>query len=287
MKPGSIENKNGQLSIWRVPNFLLEPRGDYFHEPDEFIDRLGKLRSIAGGAVVIGMIVYYSGLSHTGYTRNGGLLGGADITANTPEGGWLVALLVTISAAILVIPVVALVLVLAAEPGYRRVTAWQLRWIVVAAGGFAALTAVIFGVAEGLSYLEKSLTQHLNPVVGVLASLLAIPVAVILLVWFFKGLYLIATGLFRADDAHPLLAPVSGIPIVWIAAFIMYFEGGTGGLAGVPETLAKIVAFGGAVSVTIINTMTIVRLKKHPHWAFRRGPAGPAGPAQVGEALAR
>jgi len=61
-------------------------------------------------------------------------------------------------------------------------------------------------------------------------------------VWFFKGLYLIATGLFRADDAHP----------------------------------GQIVAFGGAVSVTIINTMTLIRLKKQPRWAFRRGPIQPA-----------
>jgi hypothetical protein len=272
LRPGSIKSNNGRFSIWRVPNFLLEPRGDYFHEPDEFINRLGKLRSIAGGAVVTGMIIYYSGLSHTGYTRKGGLLGGANITTSTPEGSWLAALLVTISAAILVIPVVALSLVLAAETGYRRATAYQLRWVVVAAGGFAGLTAVSLGVAKGVNLLEQSLRGDVHPVVAVLASLLAIPGAIILLVWFFKGLYLIATGLFRADDAHPLLAPVAGICIVWIAAFIMYFEGGTGGLAGVPETLGKIVAFGGAVSVTIINTMTLLRLKKDPHWAFRRGP---------------
>lgn len=275
LKPGSIKGKNGRPSIWRVPNFLLEPRGDYFHEPDELIGRLSKLRSVAGGAVVIGMIIYYSGLSHTGYTRQGGVLGGANITSNTPEGGWLVGLVVTISAAIFVIPVVALILVLAADRGYRRTTAYQLRWIVISASGFAGLSAVILGIAAGVNYLEKSLTQHRSLGLGVVVSLVALPVAVILLVWFFKGLYLIATGLFRADDAHPLLAPVSGIPIVWIAAFVMYFQGGTGGLTGVPETLGKIVAFGGAISVTIINTMTLMRLKKQPHWAFRRGPIQP------------
>jgi hypothetical protein len=276
LKPGSIKAKNGRLSIWRVPNFLLEPRGDYFHESDEFIDRLARLRSIAGGAVVIGMIIYYSGLSHTGYTRKGGLLGGANITTNTPEGGWLAGLIVTISAAILVIPIVALILVLAAERGYRRATVYQLRWIIISAGGFAGLTLVTLGVAAGINYLEKSSMHHLSPVVGIAATIMAIPVAIILLVWFFKSLYLIATGLFRADDAHPLLAPVAGIPIVWIIAFITYFEGGSGGLTGVPETLGKIVAFGGAVSVTIINTMTLIRLKKDPCWAFRRGPVQPA-----------
>jgi hypothetical protein len=271
LEPGSIKNKNGHFSIWRIPNFILEPRGNFFHERDELIDRLGRYRSVAGGVIVIGMILYYSGLAHTGYTRKGGLLGGANITADTPEGGWIVGIIVTISAAILVIPVVAIILVFTAERGHRYATAYQLRWIIEAVGGFAGLSALILGVSAGVSYLEKSLT-HLNLLIGIVASLLAIPIAILLFVWFFKGLYLIATGLFRADDAHPLLAPISGIPIVWIVALIMYVEGGTGGLVGVPETLGRIAAFGGAVSVTILNVMTLSRLKKHPHWAFRRGP---------------
>ena len=126
---------------WRIPNFLLEPRGTYFHEPDERIERLSKYRSLVGGAIVIGMIVYYSGLSHTGYTRTGGALGGADITLNTPEGNWLTGIVVTISAVILVIPVVSLILVLTAEHAYRRATLYQLRWLAVAAGSFAGLCA--------------------------------------------------------------------------------------------------------------------------------------------------
>jgi hypothetical protein len=271
LEPGSIKGKSGRFSIWRLPNFLLEPRGDYFHEPDDFIGRLSKLRSIAGGAVVIGMIIYYSGLSHTGYTRKGGLLGGANITTNTPEGSWFAGLIATIATAILVIPVVALILVLAAERGHRRATLYQLRWIVIAAGGFAGLSAAIAGIATLVTYLEKALPGHL----GLVVSLLSLPIAIILLAWFFKSIYLIATGLFRADDAHPLLAPVAGIPIVWIAAFIMFSGGGTGGLTGVPETLGKIVAFGGAVSVTIISAMTLLRLRKHRNWAFRRGPLQP------------
>ena len=225
LKPGSINTKNGRLSIWRVPNYLFEPRGDYFHESDEFIDRLAKLRSIAGGAIVIGMIIYYSGLSHTGYTRKGGLLGGANITTNTPEGGWLAGIIVTISAAILVIPVVALILVLAAERGYRRVTVYQLRWIIIAASGFAGLSAVILGVAAGVNYLEKSLTQHLNPVVGAVASLLARPLR------HPPGLVLQEPLPDRYRPVprrrcHPLLAPVSGIPIVWIIAFISISRAG-------------------------------------------------------------
>jgi hypothetical protein len=46
--PGSILGKSGRLSIWRIPNVLLEPRGDFFGEPDEFIDRLNKIRSVVG-----------------------------------------------------------------------------------------------------------------------------------------------------------------------------------------------------------------------------------------------
>lgn len=271
-RPGGISGKKGGVSIWRVPNFLLEPRGDYFHEPDEFIDRLNKFRSVAGGIIVLGMIVYYSGLSHTGYTKKGGVLGGADITDNTPEGTWLLGIIVTISVAILVIPIVSLVLVLIAERGHRLATLYQLRFIVITAGAFAGLCAVAVPIAGGASYLGKSLTKHMNPLIGAICSLFVSVVGIILLVWIFKGLYLIATGLFRADDAHPLLAPIASIPVVWVASMMMYIDGGGGGLTGVPETLGKIVAFGGAVSVTIISVITLRRLKKHPHWAFRRGP---------------
>jgi hypothetical protein len=42
-------------------------------------------------------------------------------------------------------------------------------------------------------------------------------------------------------------------------------------LTGVPETLGKIIACG-AITVTIINVMTLARLKRDPHWAYRRGP---------------
>jgi hypothetical protein len=270
LEPGSIRGKNGGFSIWRIPNVLLEPRGNYFHERDEVIERLGRLRSLAGGVVVIGMIVFYSGLSHTGYTRKGGALGGADITLSTPEGKWITGLIVTISVAVFVIPVVSLILVLAAERGYRRATLYQLRWLFIAAGGYAVLCAAVLGIAAGMGYLEKTLAGH---PAGIVIGLLSLPVGIILLVWLFKGLWLIATGLFRADDAHPLLAPVCGILVVWIAALVMYTEGGKGGLTGVPQTAGKIIAFGGAVTVTILNVMALARLKKDPNWAFRRGPA--------------
>lgn len=271
-EPGSIRGRKGGVSVWRVPNFLLEPRGDFFHEHDELIERLNKWRSVAGGSIVIGMIIYYAGLAHTGYTRKGGVLGGANMTTNTPEGSWIGGLIVTFSVAIFVVPIVSLVLVLTAERGHRLATLYQLRWIAIASVSYAGLCAVSFGIAEGVADLQKSSTKHLDPVLDIVLTLLGSAVGIILLVWFCKGFYLLVTGLFRADDAHPLLAPIAAIPIVWIASLVMYFEGGTGGLSGVPETLGKIVAFGGAVSVTIISVFTLRRLKNHPGWAFRRGP---------------
>ena len=270
--------RKGTTSIWRVPNFALEPRGDYFHEPDELIDRLNKLRSVAGGIIVLGMIVCYSGLSHTGYTKKGGLLGGADITLGTPEGSWLVQIIATISVAILVIPLVSLILIFSAERGYRRLTFYQLRWIVMTAAVYAAFCAAIFPLVKGISYLQQSLMRHHNLIIEVAVFLVSAAVGTILLAWFFKGMYLIATGLFRADDAHPLLAPIAAIPIAWIVSLFLYLNGGTGGLTGVPETLGKSVAFGGAASVTVISVLTLRRLKKHPHWAFRRGPARLSAP---------
>jgi len=126
VNPGSIRSKNGRVSIWRVPNFLLEPRGNFFGEPDELIGRLNKVRSVAGAVIVIGMIVVYAGIAHLGYTggKGGALFVG---TQNTPEGHWLLGLIVSMAIALLVVPLTSLALVLYTKSSARKATLYQLR----------------------------------------------------------------------------------------------------------------------------------------------------------------
>jgi hypothetical protein len=268
---GSIRGKSGMVSIWRIPNVLLEPRGNLFGEPDELIDRLNKIRSIAGTVIVIGMIVTYAGLAHLGYTggKHGALFVG---TANTPEGHWLLGLIVSVVVALLVVTLTSLALVLYTKPGARKATVYQLRWPFVSVAAFCGLLAVMAAVARAASLL----TRHAHAWAAVAAFIVVDAIGVVLIVWFIKALYLAGTGLFRADDGHPLLAPVSTILAVWPIAFLMNSStAGTGGLSGVPADVAFITGYGGAATITILSLMTLARLRKKPGWPFCNGPRAP------------
>jgi hypothetical protein len=45
-EPGGIRDKSGSVSVWRVPNYLLEARGAFLGDQDEFIAKLAKGRSV-------------------------------------------------------------------------------------------------------------------------------------------------------------------------------------------------------------------------------------------------
>jgi hypothetical protein len=53
------------------------------------------------------------------------------------------------------------------------------------------------------------LTRHAHALAAVAAFIVVDAIGVVLIVWLVKALYLAGTGLFRADDGHPLLAPAS------------------------------------------------------------------------------
>jgi hypothetical protein len=272
--PGSIRGKSGRISIWRIPNFLLEPRGNFFGEPDDLIDRLNKIRSVTGGVIVVGMIVVYAGLAHLGYTggKDGALFVG---TQNTPEGHWLLGLIVSVAVTLLVVPLTALALALYTKSSARKATLYQLRWpfiSVAALTGFLAIMAPIAGLAS-------LLTKHIHSWAAVVGFIATDAIGIILIVWLIKALYLAGTGMFRADDGHPLLAPVSTVLAVWPIAFLMNSSAaGTGGLSEVPAGVALVTGYGGAVTLTILSLMTVYRLRKQPAWPFRNGPHPPKPP---------
>jgi hypothetical protein len=272
--PGSIRGKSGRVSIWRVPNFLLEPRGNFFGEPDELIGRLNKIRSVTGGVIVIGMIVVYAGLAHLGYTggRGGALFVG---TQNTPEGHWLLGLIVSVAVALLVVSLTSLALVLYTKPSARKATLYQLRWPFISVAALAGLLAAMVPIA-GLASL---LTRHAHSWAAVLAFIITDAIGIILVVWLIKALYLAGTGMFRADDGHPLLAPVCTVLAVWPIAILMNSAtAGTGGLSGVPADVGWVTGYGGAVTITVLSAITVHRLRKQPAWPFRDGPRPPLKP---------
>ena len=195
--PGSIRGKSGRVSIWRVPNVLLEPRGNLFGEPDEVIGRLNKIRSIVGTVIVIGMIVAYTGLDHLGYTggKQGALFVG---TANTPEGHWFLGLIVSVAIALLVVPLTSLALVLYTKSSARKATLYQLRWPFVSVAAFVGLLAVMAPIAGAASML----TKHAHAWAALAGIIVVDAIGIILIVWLIKAPYLAGTGLFRAGG-HP------------------------------------------------------------------------------------
>jgi hypothetical protein len=282
-KAGSIRGRRGKVSIWRVPNFLLEARGYFLPQHDAEIERLARFRTLGAGLIVIGMIIHYGGLAHTGFTAAGTSTTASTVyNVNTPEGAWLVGIIITILAAICVVPVTAVALALTAERGYRLATLWQMRWVVVSFLSFFGLWAAIELIASEAYNVLAPHGSSGNPVALAGAGLAALAILVLCLTWGVRSLHLIAGGLFRADDAHPLLGPVSAIPIAWATAAIMYLARGDGGLTGVPDVVANLAAFGGAATITGLSVFTILRLRRNPHWPFRRGPVPlPVPPPQM------
>jgi hypothetical protein len=266
--------KSGRFSLLRIPNLLLEPRGSYLGERVEAIDRLNKLRSIAGTVILIGMIIYYSGLNHlTTTTVDGHGAAVHTVTAESPEGHWIVGVIVSVTVALFLLPVASLALVLVAKRGFRRATLYQLRWPVLSIAAFLGLFAAMTPILAAVRYLTSATTRHLNVAAKAAGAVVSVCVALVLLVWLVKALYFAATGLFRADDGHPLLAPVVA-PLVAVSSALLMATNGGDGLTGVPATIGVITEFGGPLRITALSVATwlVLRKRYRDDFPFRRGP---------------
>jgi len=195
-----------RFSIWRVPNYFIEPRGAFLGEKVEAVERLNKFRSWAAIAIIAGATVYYAGLSHLGTItkgRNG--VDNINIGAHNPEGNWFVGLLISVVTAMFVLPLVSLYLVYRTKPGSRRAALAQLRWPLVAVAAWFGILALASPFIALGDYLEKS-SRHLNFDFKAVAWVLVVFILVLELTWIVKAIYLAATGLFRRSG-RPSTAP--------------------------------------------------------------------------------
>jgi hypothetical protein len=274
LKVRSLSAQIRQLSIWRLPNYLLEPRGSYLGEHNELIDRLNKIRSIVGLIILAGVAVYYSGLSHL--ASETGTPGGTNVptvTAHSPEGNWFLGVIVTVVVAIFLVPAVSIFLVLWTRPKARKKALYQLRWPFIGIAAWFGIFATAVPIVAGAKALTSSVTRNMDVLAKLAAGILYAFVAIVVFVWLIKALYLAGTGLFRADDGHPLLAPITAPLVAWVSAGLMASQGGNG-LVGVPATIGLITGFGGAISVTILSLITAYILKRQykDKFPFRDGP---------------
>jgi hypothetical protein len=182
----------------------------------------------------------------------------------------LLGLIVSVALALLVVPLTSLALVLYTKPGGRKATMYQLRWPFISVASFAGLLAVMVPITR----LASLLTKHAHSWAAVAGFIATDAIGIILIGWLIKALYLAGTGMFRADDGHSLLAPVSTILAVWPIAILMNSSAaGTGGLSEVPADVALVTGYGGAVTITVLGLMTLYRLRKQTGMAVPQRPA--------------
>lgn len=264
-----IWRRISQFSIWKVPNYVLEPRGSFLGEGVDAVDRLAKIRSVAGTAIVIGAGVYYSGLSHltSVSTSKGGVktinLGGGS------AGGWSVGVIASVVVAMLSLPMVSLYLVWRANPGARKATLLQLRWPFIAIAGFWGILAVGAPFIAIATYATNA-ARHMSFGVKAAAYLFSFFVAIVLLVWIVKSIYLAATGMFRAEDGHPLL-PVIAAPIIAAVAAGMMLSSG---YSSPPGIIGLVLTWGGTVTILFLSLVStrILRKRFPGDYPFRNGP---------------
>jgi hypothetical protein len=265
-----------RFSIWRVPNYFIEPSGAFLGERVEAIDRLNKLRSWAGIAIIVGTAVYYAGLSHLGTITNGkDGVKNINIGNHNPEGSWFLGLVISVVTAMFILPLISLCLVWWTRRGARRAALIQLRWPYVAIAAWFGIFAVASPFMALGAYLQKS-ARHMNFDIKAVAWALVVFVLIVELTWIVKAIYLAATGVFRAEDGHPLL-PLIVAPIVAVmTALIMNTVGGNG-LVGVPGYIGAALAWGGTITITIVSLRSAQILKRRfpTDFPFRNGPLRP------------
>jgi hypothetical protein len=270
---GDLWHKIKKFNIWRVPNYFIEPSGSFLGERVESIDRLNKIRSWAAVAVIVGTAVYYGGFSHLGTVTNR-KDGVRNITIgnHNPEGNWFLGLMIGMVTAMFILPLVSLCLVWWTESGTRRAALVQLRWPCIAIAGWFGIFAAASPFIALARYLQSS-ARHMNLSLKALAWVIVLFILILALVWIVKAIYLAVTGVFRAEDGHPLL-PLLVVPIAAAITVLMMNTVGSNGLVGVPGLIGDGLAWGGTITITIISFRSAQILKRRypADFPFRNGP---------------
>jgi hypothetical protein len=258
-----------QFSIWKVPNYVLEPRGSFLGESVDAIDRLAKFRSVAGTVIVIGAGIYYTGLSHlTAISAGKDGVKTVNLGGGT-AGDWFVGIIVSVVTAMLSLPLVSLYLVWRARPGARKATLLQLRLPFIAIVGFWGILIGCVPLAALGAYATSG-SRHMNLGIRAAAYLFAFFAGIVAVVWLVKAFYLAATGMFRAEDGHPLL-PVIAAPLVAAVAAGMLL---VYGYSNPPGLIGLALTWGGTVTIFLLSLYSayILGKKFKGEYPFRDGP---------------
>jgi hypothetical protein len=134
------------------------------------------------------------------------------------------------------------------------------------------------GPMDALAGLAIFFFSEVAAIVGtLLLSRWLIIVALALAPWLVRAIRLAVTYFLRADDGHPLLAPLAA-PLVSLGGVALNLF--SSDLAGVAKTTSVLLSLGGAVILAGLSVYAILRLRRrYPRdFPFRDGPISPAAP---------
>lgn len=258
VQPGSIKNKNGEYKwwfvLWRLPNFFFEARGSFLGgERDERIGFWAKVR----GALGVGALVYLA-FAYPGY------LGGVqEVVATTgrlwPGVGtmlrfdniWVTSIVYSLVLSAIWIFLFALLILPITRPRALSALLLHLCWPPAIIVLFAGQSFVIYKLGDWVNL-------HFGNNPNFVESVFILVTFFIVAIWFFKSVYLAATDVFRADDAHPLLAPFVTTGVSWTLAYLALSSGDQSGL---PHSIRLLATLGGPVTVTGINVWACLRIR--------------------------
>jgi WD40 repeat protein len=255
---GSIKSKNGKykwwLVLWRLPNFLFEARGSFLGgERDETINRLAKARAIAG----VGALIYIA-YAFPGYVR--GVQEVVQTTGNPWPGAgtilrfgnvWVTSIIYSLILSALWIILFAVLILSITRPRALPALLLHLCWPAATIALFAGQSFAIFKLGMWADLRFGNSSNFAVAVGGIVGYFIAA-------IWLFKSAFLATTDVFRADDAHPLLAPFVTTGVSWTLAYLALSSGGQ---SGVPHSIRLLATLTGPVLVTGINVWACLRIR--------------------------
>jgi hypothetical protein len=282
--------KRLRRKLWDLPNRILKARGDFLgEESDRFIDVLAWVRSALGLVVLADIALAYPGFTKpvAELISTGANVPPDAVIASKLLDTWLTQVLVGLLIALVFIVLFAVLMLVLTRSGCRLVMLRHLCRPLIAFALFAGLMGILVGIIDLENWLISPVTQTLSDsgssagtrAVAVVEFIILAVVFVgslpTLVVLYVKSIYLAAVDVFRADDAHPLLAPLGTTVIAWSLASSTVIAGWP---TGVPHGLRWPIVFTGPLTVGIISALACCRLWwKHHDLLFRGGPLPPGG----------
>ncbi len=280
--------RHGIRALWRVPDRILKVRGEFLGKGDDkLIKILSLVRSACGVVILVGVALTYPGFTKPlpELVPTSGNSPADAIAISKLADGWLTSILYGLGISVLCIVAFAVVIVILTRSGQRLLMLRHMGQPLIAFVLFVVLMAAVVGTVDLLNWVTTRLdgqTSDLSSSLGALGIavveliiLVALFVTIVptLAVLYTKAIYLAAVDVFRADDAHPLLAPFATSVAAWSLASIAFLAGRP---TGVSHGLWLLITFGGPLTVSIINAVACCLLwSKYHDLLFREGPRPP------------